>query len=576
MHGLDLPDWVLKVSVVALGLGFPAVAVLAWGLALRAAVAVEGGAEAAVGSATENPPEPAGPARVRPWHAVLLVGTGLLVAAPGVTWYLVFRHRPTTSAPAVSVSAATTAPSAASPAAEVGPAVAVLPFANLTGDPGQDYLAEGVAEEVRSALAKLRGLRVTGRTSSQAFRAKAVDLREIGGRLGVGAVLEGSVRRAGNRVRIGAQLVQVADGFHLWSETFERALDDVFAVQEEIAEAVARALAVKLLPERSGPAGAPRPSSPEAYDLYLLGRDLNRRGSSEAVRRSQEALERATALDPRYAPAWSALASTYVNRAGSTASADEAETFRRRAWDAVQRAVALAPGWADGYRVRGNTRARDRWDWAGAREDFDRALALAPGDFAVIADRALSLLAPAGRVTEAARELRRALALEPLSSTLWSTLCWLELHDDHPADARAACGRALELSPENGYARASLVELALGEQRTTEALAAARALADEEARAVYLAVALHAAGQRGPADAALAELERRFGADAPYDVARVHAFRGDADGAFTWLEKALAQRDPDLCSVRVELGHRLGGDRRWAGLLERMGLGAAR
>ncbi len=551
MHGLELPDWVLKVTVVALGVGFPITLVLAWAFDLRDAGAARveaGGAGARV------------PSRIGVWIWPLLAGMGLLIAAPGVIYYLSFRNQGRPS------------PTNSAPAAPSGPSVAVLAFVNLSADPEQDYFSDGLAAEILNALAHVPGLSVTGRTSSFSFKGKAEDLRAIGQKLNVSAILEGSVRKAGSRIRITAQLVKVQDGYNLWAETFDRELRDIFAVQDDIATAVVAALKIKLLPGQATIIGKDRPAREEVYSLFLLGRELNRRGSADAWRKSQEALEKALALDASYAPAWSALASTLLNRSSDSKSESEAGAFKRLGRAAAEKAVALAPGRADGYRVRGNMRARDLWDWRGAEQDFDRALALDPRDFAAIADRAISLLAPLGRLKEAIAETRRSLLLEPLSSTLWSNLCWLSLHDGQLGPAREACVRALAIAPENIYARSYSILLSLREGQPKPALAAAQLLPDEEARLASVAIAAHLAGEELKAQQALDELKRKFGKEAAYEVARVYSWQGQPDAAFEWLARAFAQHDSDLCSLKVELSRSLSSDRRWAPFLARMGL----
>ena len=278
MHALHLPDSVLTYCVIALGAGFPIAVVLAWAFDVNA-------------GAIERTPAPSGTGLRGVRLAVLLVGIGALGAAPGLVWYLL-RARP-----------AANGAQSNSGAAQEDPSIAVLPFSDLSEKHDQEYFADGVAEEILNLLAHVRGLKVIGRTSSFSFKGKSDDLKSIGQRLEVKNLLEGSLRKEGDQIRITTQLIRVADGSHLWSETYDRKLDGIFKLQDEIARTVVGALEGKLLGEaQTAPPGA-QTTSPEVYELFLQGREQLRIVRPAAGRRAIEMLEKAVALDPSFAPA---------------------------------------------------------------------------------------------------------------------------------------------------------------------------------------------------------------------------------------------------------------------------------
>jgi len=286
MHGLHWPEAVLSYVVVALGLGFPLVVALAWVFDVKA-------------GRLERTAPASGLRGAR--LAAVITGIGVLAAAPGLAWYLFLR--PGVRSPP-SDEARRAKLDAVPPASDIRavPSIAVLPLVNLSRDPDQEYFADGLAEELLNLLAKVPGLHVAGRTSSFSFKGKSEDLRAIGQKLNVKTVLEGSVQRAGDRLRITTQLINTADGYHVWSETYDRRLTDVFAVQDEIARSVVAALKVQLLPEKT--AALERPATnPDAYAQVLLGRHLIVRGSLQGYQLALAAFRKAVELDPKYAPA---------------------------------------------------------------------------------------------------------------------------------------------------------------------------------------------------------------------------------------------------------------------------------
>ncbi|HVP66826.1 MAG TPA: hypothetical protein VMT17_06145 [Anaeromyxobacteraceae bacterium] len=551
MHALDLPEWTLKLVVALLGLGFPATVVLAWIFDIG-----KGGIER---TPPNPPPEASSPGRhLRGARlALVLFLLGALAATPGLAYYFLWHAR----------RAGAEAPAADRVAESTAPSIAVLPFVDMSVKHDQEYFADGVAEEILNALAQVEGLKVVGRTSSFSFKGKQEDIRSIGKALGAGAVLEGSVRKEGGRIRVTAQMVKAADGYHLWSQTFDRDASAIFAVQDEIAQAVVSALKGRILPAaakvRSNPA-----VSPEAYDHFLKGRQAFRTGTSTGTRLAVAEFEKAIGVDPSYASAWAGLAEAAVTFWGL--SDDAVPEFARRAVAASGRALALAPDLADSYRARGLVRQEYDWDWAGARADFEKALALGPADPGAMAQLAF-LLANLGLFADAAAHARRATELDPLSPIAWQALGYSLNCAGDLDGGRRALGRALALSEDSPISSVLMVQNRLLAGHPEEALPLASRTKEGWARLTGTALSAHALGRDAEANAALGDLEARYGNVAAYQVAQVLGWRGDLDGAFRWLERAHAQRDPGLGFLKVDPTLRkLHGDPRWAPLLEKM------
>jgi adenylate cyclase len=547
MHGLHLPDWVLSVAVVLLALGCPVTVALSWIYDLT-----RHGIRRTEVSPTE--------ARDRaPWGrrlAPLLGLLGLVASAPGVAWYL-WKVRPPGMAPF--------------PAEATAPSIAVLPFADLSPGHDQEYFSDGVAEEILNALGQVEGLKVSGRTSSFSFKGTNRKIAEIGQELNVGNVLEGSVRRVGGRIRITAQLVKTADGFHLWSQSFDRVLSDVLAVQEEIAQAVVRALKMKLAPDRGRPRAGGHPLEPEAYRQYLLGRDYTRRGIKEQdLRLAAEAYGKAIGLEPGFASAWAGLSGALLGLSDYAPTPAGFAESRQRSLAAAEKAVALDPRLPDGYLARAWVQQVQAWDFVGARADIEKAYALAPGDVRANRDRG-QILSVLGRPEEAIASLREAVVLDPLDGVAWTMLGTTLKQLGDIAGARAAFGRAQDSIPDGLWNH--LGELSLLEGQPAAALAAFERAPMEVWRTQGVALARHGLGQTGAADAALAVLTTRFADNWAYQIAGVYAWRGDRDAAFEWLDRAYRQRDGGLVSVKFDsLLRSLRADPRFPALLRKLNL----
>jgi TolB-like protein/tetratricopeptide (TPR) repeat protein len=556
MHGLHLPEWTLSFVIVVLALGFPATAALAWVFDLKAT-----GIERTAPASPAGLAPGRGPRRLR--LALLLGGIGLVAAAPGVLYFL--RRSGGERRPAEG---------AASAVAPKGPpSIAVLPFANLSSDKDQEYFADGIAEEILNALAQIDGLRVAGRTSSFAFKGRNEDLAGIAQKLRVGTVLEGSVRKDGTRVRVTAQLINASDGYHLWSQTFDRELTGVFAIQDEIARSVVAALRGRLLPA-SAPAPQPRPTTnPEAYSKYLLGRHLIAVSDPKSLAQAVTALQQSVALDPGYAPAWASLAYASFWLVQVESNNPDSAAYVARAKVAADRAVALGPDLADAYAIRGFLRVNSAWDWKRAEADMEKALALGLTDGNLLRLNYRFVMAPQGRLTEAVTALQRVVERDPLSSAAWSSLATLLTYQRRHEEAASAFRRALEISPGNPISQ-SLVAYNLALQgRKDESILAAREVKEEGWRLIAEAVAYDSLGRRVEADRAIDELQRKEGGTMAYQVATFYGLRGDADRSFQWLDRALRQEDGGMSDLLIEPAlSGLRPDPRFQALLERMSL----
>jgi adenylate cyclase len=474
------------------------------------------------------------------------------------------------------------APPAGAARRQETPSIAVLPFVNRSHDQQDEYFSDGLADELLNVLGKIRGLRVAARSSAFTFKGKNATVAEVGRVLNVATVLEGSVRKAGNRMRISVQLVKVADGYHLWSESYDRTLEDIFAVQDDIAQSVVKELRATLLggaadaisqkaaTDAVAAAVKGRATEPEAHRLYLQARYFFDRGTREGAAKAIEYLRQALALEPAFALAWAELGRAYAMEA-IVGWAPVAEGFAR-ARDAVKHALALEPELPEGHSTMGWIQMIHDWDWRGAEASCRRALELAPGN-AVVLGRAATLALCLGRLDEAIALERRALEQDPLSARAYYHLGGALDRTGRLAEAEAAFRKALELAPQIAATRATLSLHLLAQGRGEEALAEALREAEEALGLPAIAIIHHVAGRRAESDAALQELIAKYAMDSAYQIAEVYAARGEVDLAFEWLDRAYAQRDSGLSRMKVERTLRsLHADPRWGALLRKVGL----
>ncbi len=461
------------------------------------------------------------------------------------------------------------------------PSIAVLPFVNRSRGEEDEYFSDGLADELLNVLTKVRGLRVAARASSFQFKGKNEDVAVIGEKLNAATLLDGSVRKSGNRVRISVQLVKAADRVQLWSETYDRSLDDIFAVQDDIAQCVVKELRATLLGEAPDSDASRKASadvaaaarghgtSPEAHRLYLQGKYLIDRVTQEDTAQGLRYLNEALALDPTHALAWTEVSRAHANSGGY--GWDTTLEGYRKAREAAMRAIQLAPDLAEGYlRLSAVERLYD-WDWKAAEASTRRALELAPGSPEVMRSTG-ALLHLLCRFDEAERLFRSAVEQDPLSSAAYRAMALVFRSMDRLKEAEQAMRKSLELSPLHVGARMVLA-LVLSEQgRNEEGLAEAKAETAEWARLTALAIIHFHMGHRDESDQALAELEAKHSIDAPYQIAAVHISRGDVEGAFAWLERAIAEKDAGAAQIKAERVFRgMHGDPRWSVLMRKLG-----
>jgi adenylate cyclase len=472
-------------------------------------------------------------------------------------------------APVQSHATASGCPETSAPAAVVGDkSIAVLPFTDMSENRNQEYFADGMAEEIINLLVKIPGLTVIGRMSSFQFKGRNEDLRTIGTKLNAGHLLEGSVRKSGDRVRITAQLISTRTGTHEWSDTYDRQVGDVLKLQDAIAAAVARELQLTVtsgqLNSRSTVKNA------EAYDLILRGRRAadrwDRKGLDQAVTLLKQALER----DGTSADAAAELAFAYYRQGtdGSWASAAPFELAGR----AAAIALKLDPKNALAHYVRGKTYIVYDWDWAAAEREFQQVATLAPGSADALNGRSRLSLA-LGRWDDALKQVEGALSLDPQDPNTFHVLTLVQMRRGHLAEAETAMRRALEIRPSYGWGRfyIGLVLLARGDRGS--ALLEMQQEMNDEARQSGLAMTYYALGRMEDSDALLASMRKEHADDYAFSIANVYAFRGQLDETIYWLERAYAQRDPQLCYLKPELEQRAFlADERYKAFLRKMNL----
>jgi eukaryotic-like serine/threonine-protein kinase len=425
---------------------------------------------------------------------------------------------------------------------------AVLPFVDLSPGKDQEYFSDGLTEELITALSQVPGLRVAARTSSFQFKGQNPDVRDVGKKLDVGAVLEGSVRRSGDRLRVSTQLISVKDGYQLWSESYDRDLADVFAVQESVARSIVAALRVKLAPARDSALGVRATHNLNAYDLYLKGRFAWNQRTGESLEEAVRYLEQAVAADPGFAKAWGALADAYLLVVPYSGHGSAAEAWRKTQ-AAARRALALDPRSAEAYTALAYGYNIYGWDWAAADSNFRRAIA-ADSSYPLAHHWYGDLLAGRGRLTESLAEMKRAHTLDPLAQQIGVELGWVYYLMHRYDEAEAQIRQVLELNPNyaQGRFRLGLVEVQLG--RYPEAIASFKRSIDlgsfYPASVAGLAAAYAKSGDRRTALDMVDDLKRRRaeGELVPsVHIAMAYGAVGDVEQGLAWLNRGIDERD---------------------------------
>jgi len=444
--------------------------------------------------------------------------------------------------------------------------IAVLPFVDMSEKHDQEYFSDGLSEELLDRLAKTEGLEVIARTSSFYFKGKQVTITEIANTLHVAHLLEGSVRKAGRTMRVTAQLIRANDGVHLWSDTYDRDLKDVFKVQDEIAAAVVKALQLKLL--SAAPKTESEPHNTDAYSLYLQGQYFARRASDVDVERGIASLKQAIALAPDFAPAHAELAGAYVyvHTFGSGAPGS-----LERATAEANEALRLDPSLRLAQDVRSNL-AIILWDWAAARAQLDQALASAPRDPEALMRRG-GLERALGHPDEALVYYRKALKLDPLRVGYHVQLAMLLDGLGRSDEARATAETAIAISPTVSKAHLLIGLLELNSGQLEAASAAMEHEPGEYYRLEGQAIVAFAAKRMAESDAALARLIEAYHATAAVQIAQAYAYRGEHAKALDWLERAVVQRDPGIINIKTDpMFAGLRGDTSYKAVLRRMNL----
>jgi serine/threonine-protein kinase len=532
------PEWVVQTLVVLVALGFPIALVIAWAFEMTP----EGMKRTADVSADE--------VRTMPyWSKKKFAGfvIGLAVIAAALLIFQLLRGARSTSAGNVS-----------------NKSIAVLPLLNESGNPQDEYFSDGLSEELIAALAQIRELKVIGRSSSFRFKDRKEEPKAIGEKLGVATLLEGTVRKQGDRVRIVAELINAADGIELWTRTFDRELKDIFAVQQEIAAAVASSLKATLL--GADQRVSANPKTAEAHNAYLQGHYYFQRRNLEDYRKAIGHYEEAIRLDPDYALAYAERSEAWTLVGDLTG---EGKTAWPKARTDAEKAVAIAPTLAEAHAALGWVRFFTEWRFAEGLSELKRAKELAPAN-PTANDLLARVIVYLGRLDEAEKQARQAAELDPLASAPHNNLARVLWYEGKLDEADAVARKAAELQPNSASSRRWQVLVAIQRGDKETALREAQLEPDESYRRFELAVAQYARGDRTAADAALADLiANHQGLD--YQVAQVYAVRGEKEKAFEWLQIAFDNHDTGMLALLVDpLLNSLRDDPRYKNLLTKM------
>jgi len=449
--------------------------------------------------------------------------------------------------------------------------LAVLPFENLTGDPNKEYLADGLTEETISYLGRIspEQLGVIARTSAMGYKHKDERLDQIGRDLSVEYVLENSLRESGNHIRLTAQLIQVKDQTHVWSQDYDYSMKDILNIEDDVAKSLAHEIRLRLSPQQHAQLAESHTPSPEAFDAYLHGYYFFERNTKKEADTAAKYFERATQLDPSYALAWVWLSRTR-NRQVNLQLTPAAEGHRL-AREAVERALALNPKLAAAHAQMGRIKRQVDFDWTGGDASAQRALALEPGNPENLLSAA-SAAAMLGRLEEAVRLSRQAVDMDPINANSWEGLGENEFFLGQLDVAAAHSKKALELNPDVFPGPIQLSKIYIMQGRAQDALPEIELISYALERAYLYPMAYDALGRKKESDTALNKLIANY-PESAYAIAQVYAFRNQSDEAFEWLDRAYAQRNTGLISTKVNpLLKSLHKDPRFAAFLKKLNL----
>jgi TolB-like protein len=542
----DIPNWVVRFLVILIILGLPVALGLAWAFEITP----EGIKRTEDVDVTQ--PHSFGGA----WIYIAILGAVISVAL-----FFLGRYTARESASAVHTESVTRIPQKS---------IAVLPLLNESGDPGDEYFSDGLSEELISALGQIRNLKVIGRSSSFRFKDRKEEPKTIGEKLGVSTLLEGTVRKQGDKVRIVAELINAADGAELWSRIFDRELKDIFAVQAEIAQAVAASLELTLLGAKDTPATDASTKSVEAHNAYLQGHFYFARRNVEDYRKAVGFYDEAIRIDPDYALAYAERAEAW------TFIGDLSPEEKKEAWAAARRdaekAVAVGPNLAEAHAALGWVRFFSEWKFAEGLAELRRARELAPAN-PTANDLLARVLIYVGQIEEAEKLARQAIELDPLAYLARGNLARILLAEGKLDEANAEARKSAELQPAGAGNHRWQAVVAVLRGDGEAALREAQLEPNEGYRRFELALAHYARGDRPAADAALAEMVARDRNLLAYQIAEVYAWRGETDKAFEWLQISYDNHDTGALSLLIDpLMRGLRGDPRYKGILEKIGL----
>ena len=542
----EAPTWTMKVLIAALAVGFPISVILAWAFEITSEGIVR---------ADNIPPNESLPKRAG--RKLIVVTFFLALIAGGLLAFQLTRSKPSPAPDIVSRSNA------------LDKSIAVLPLVNQSGDPTQEYFSDGLSEELINSLGQIHELRVIGRNSSFHFKGKSDDSRAVGQALGVANLIEGSVRKSGDRLRVSVQLIDVSNGSQRWSQTYDRELKDIFAVQEEIAKSVADQLRVTLL--GGAPAASSKPSnqSLDAYNAYLQGKYFYEAGNAESTARALSLLDEAIRLDPNYAEAHILKARAWYAIAMFQGAGGKNAFEKARA--AVKLGMVLKPDLPTAHSAMAYIYIYGDWNLAGAEAE----LSVVQEKDATVLNNLGTLQSILGQQKNALALRQQALLLDPVDARLYTGLGATFFLLDRLDEAEAAYRKALQLRPEGERLHRDLATIAMRRGQLDVALREAQLERPGSAHDMAVALARFARGDHAEADSALQALIEAHGENFPFRVAAVYGFRKEPDKVFEWLDRAYSLHDPRLIGLLD--GHETFlrpyySDSRFAALCKKLGL----
>ena len=521
---LEIPNWTIRLVILVTAFGFPIALIIAWAFELTP----EGIKR------TEDADAARQHSRGSVWIAVVAIAAALSLG-------LFFLGRYTAGRNTLRQNEAATAFSEKS--------IAVLPLVNTSGDPSNEYFSDGLSEELIAVLAKIPELKVIGRSSSFFFKGKSVDSAAIGHKLGVANLIEGSVRKQGDRVRIVAELISAADGRSLWSDTYDRELKDVFAVQAEIAKSVAEQMKVKLLGERKQSDAAPSNENLAAHNAVLQADFYFQQLTPESVRRAIQFLEEAVRLDPNYALAYAKLSQAWRQYAASFAT-DDAQKAYAEARRAAEKAISLAPDLPEVRMAVGLLAFTPDLDFRAAEKEFRRVLEYAP-NHAAAKTYLGAMLSAQGQLVEAEQICREAVSLDPLGTSSWYNIGRVVVGLGRYKEAEELFRKGLEIQPQASRFHSYLALLDIVQNRPTQAMTNARLETEGFWRDYAIALVQQTQDDRVAADAALKDFIARNSNGGAFQIAVLFAARKEPEKMFEWLDTAFATHDSGLSQMAV-------------------------